>query len=53
MKKIGFAVCLCLGGCKVGPDYTAPEITASNTWNAEDPLVSSEAVLTEWWKPRS
>ncbi len=48
IKKILFL--LLLAGCKVGPDYHSPEITASNTWNASDSLISQQAPLTDWWK---
>ncbi|MBS0616325.1 MAG: efflux transporter outer membrane subunit [Verrucomicrobia bacterium] len=49
MKK-ALLICLCLAGCKVGPDYQAPAITASNTWAAQDALVTQDAPLTDWWK---
>lgn len=49
MRKLLF-FCLCLSGCKVGPDYQAPEVTSSDAWKSQDPVVTTAAPLTDWWK---
>lgn len=46
---------LLLGGCAVGPDYTAPDLQSPAQWRTEDAsgLVQTQNAtqqLSEWWK---
>ena len=50
--SLGLAVLLTLGGCKVGPDFTKPEVAINQTWYPKgDPrLATQTAADTQWWK---
>ncbi len=43
---------LCLVGCTLGPDYTAPSQSSSNDWatGEEYKATSQEAINTAWWE---
>jgi len=38
-----------LSGCMVGPNYQPPEITISDTWNAEDQK-TADVPIQKWWE---
>lgn len=43
---------LCVGGCKVGPNYTPPQELPSDKWSQKptEAITAEAADLTEWWK---
>ncbi len=38
-----------VSGCKVGPNYTPPEIDAPAAWNEGSAAANSPADLSQWW----
>ncbi|MCZ6709659.1 MAG: TolC family protein, partial [Gammaproteobacteria bacterium] len=51
-RVLPFVACaLTLSGCKVGPDYEAPELSLAQEWmDAEDPRVETESrEHRDWW----
>ena len=51
IKKIFLTgVVLCLAGCSVGPDYTAPSFNFKDLWASSDSKTTQpEAINTKWW----
>jgi NodT family efflux transporter outer membrane factor (OMF) lipoprotein len=49
---IFFGVLSALGGCKVGPDFTRPQVTIPEGWGAKnDPRVATQAAVDlQWWR---
>lgn len=47
-----FICCLCILGCTVGPDYTAPQLPLPQTWlsSLQQPALPNKAALAEYWR---
>ena len=53
MKRFIFCVCICFSGCKVGPDYHAPETQMPATFTetkGEKNFAPTDEQLVAWWK---
>ena len=48
MKRLLVSLLLLLGGCAVGPNYSAPETTVADSWMGE--YVADGEMPQQWWR---